>query len=66
MDVDRLNRAALNRLQELGLPPDLIDVGDFRDDFFYRGWVLLVRNRGNIVQVDLFHPEQGKSSPGRN
>ncbi len=62
MRDDHLARAALNRLQELGLPPYLIELGEFRDDFFYHGWVLLVRDQGNITHVDLFHPEEGKPS----
>ncbi len=62
MVEDRLISAALTRMQELGLPLSLIDFGEFREDFFRRGWVMLVRDKGNLTEVDLFHPEQGRPS----
>jgi len=60
MGEDRLTKEAIDRLQELGLPLSLLDMELFRDGFLLQEWVLLVRDRGNVLEVDLYHPEEGK------
>ena len=66
MREDRLSRAALIRLQELGLPLYLLDIDNVREKFLREGWVLLVHDRANLTEVDLFHPEQGRTALGRS
>ena len=59
MVQDRLTEAVLRRFRELGLPPSLIDLGEFRESFFFRRWVMYVRDGDNIVNVHLVQPPQG-------
>jgi hypothetical protein len=61
MGEDRLTKEAIDRLQELGLPLYLLETEIFRDGFLLHSWLLLVRDRGNVTEVDLFHPEQVKA-----
>ena len=62
MVQDRLNRAVLSRLQELGLPQSLVDVDEFRDRFFRDHWVMFVRDRDKIADVHLVEPHQRAKS----
>jgi hypothetical protein len=48
--------SVVRRLRELGLPDSLIDLEEFRDTFFKRGWVMFVRDRDNIADVHLVQP----------
>ncbi len=57
MGQERLTREAMIRFQELGLPLYLLSLGEFRDHFFVNGWILLVRNRGDVTQVALMEPK---------
>ena len=59
MVQDRLTKAVLRRLKELGLPPSLIELGEFRDSFFFHQWVMFVRDGDKIVDVHLVQPQQG-------
>jgi hypothetical protein len=56
MVQDRLNRAVMSRLQELGLPQSLIEFDEFRDRFFRDRWVMFVRDRDKIADVHLVEP----------
>jgi hypothetical protein len=58
MVKDRLRKEVLRRLNELGLPPSVIDLGEFRDNFFSRGWVMFVRDRDDVANVHLVQPRQ--------
>jgi hypothetical protein len=58
MVQDRLTNAVLRRLKELGLPPSLINLGQFRDNFFLRGWVMFVRDGDEVANVHLVEPPQ--------
>ena len=58
MVKDYLNEALLRRLEELGLPPSLIEVGDFREKFFLGRWVMFVRDRDQITDVHLVEPNR--------
>jgi len=62
MVQDRLNRAVLSRLEELGLPQSLVDVDEFRDRFFRDRWVMFVRDRDKIADVHLVEPQQQPKS----
>ncbi len=62
MVQDRLKKAVLRRLKELGLPQCLMDVGDFRDRFFFHRWVMFVRDRDNVANVHLVQPQQRTES----
>ena len=65
MVQDRLNKAVLRRLKELGLPSSLIDFGDFRERFFLHGWVMFVRDHDHVADVHLFQPKQDLKSANR-
>jgi hypothetical protein len=56
MVQDRLNKALLRRLKELGLPTSLIDLDEFRDHFFRDQWVMFVRDSDKIADVHLIQP----------
>jgi hypothetical protein len=62
---DRLNKAVMRRLQELGLPTFLIDLSEFRDNFFFRRWVMFVRDGDQIADVHLVRPRPGGKSRKR-
>jgi hypothetical protein len=59
MSPDRLSKAVLRRLKELGLPDSLIDMGEFREKFFLHRWTMFVRDGDKIVNVHLIQPQQG-------
>ena len=65
MVEDRLTKAVLRRLKELGLPPSLIDLDGFRDSFFFHRWVMFVRDGDDIANVHLIQPQQGIKSLSR-
>ncbi len=56
MVQDRLNEAVMRRLQELGLPPSLIEIAEFRDSLL-RGWVMFVRDGDMGANVHLIEPQ---------
>ena len=56
MVEDRLTKAVLLRLEELGLPPSLIDLDGFRESFFFRQWVMFVRDGDKVANVHLVQP----------
>jgi hypothetical protein len=56
MARNRLTEVVLRRLKELGLPPCLLDLGEIRDKFFFRRWVMLVRDGDKVADVHLFQP----------
>jgi hypothetical protein len=62
MVQDHLNTAVLQRLQELGLPPSLIDIVEFRDNFIFNHWVMFVRDRDKIADVHLIQPQKHRKS----
>ena len=68
MVQDRLTKAVMRRLKELGLPPTLIDLGDFHDKLFDHHWVMYVRDHDTIADVHLVQPAKGKlhGPPGRS
>ncbi len=61
MVQDRLSKAVLRRFKELGLPSCLIDVSEFRENFFFHGWVMFVRDGDPIADVHLVQPQPDKS-----
>jgi hypothetical protein len=64
---ERLNKAVLRRLEELGLPASLLDLGDFRDQLFLHRWVMFVRDGDKMATVHLVQPsEPGKIFPDLN
>ena len=65
MGQDRLTKAVMGRLKELGLPPALIDVGEFRDHFFFHRWVMFVRDRDHVADVHLVQPHDDRKLSGR-
>jgi len=65
MVQDRLTKSVLRRLSELGLPPSLIDVGDFRDYFFHHRWIMFVRDGDEIANVHLVQPQASKKALNR-
>lgn len=58
MTQERLNKVVVRRLQELGLPPALIDVDVFRDKFLFHQWVMYVRDGDEVVNVHLVQPQE--------
>lgn len=62
MVQDRLTKAVMRRLKELGLPLCLLDMGEFRNNLFFRGWVMFVRDGDKIADVHLVQPG-GRSTP---
>ncbi len=58
MVQDRLTKAVERRLKELGLPPAVMDLGEFRDKFFVQGWVMFVRDHDQIADIHLVQPQQ--------
>ena len=56
---DGLTKTVLRRIEELGLPPALIELGQFRDHFFQDGWVMFVRDHDKIANVHLIQPRRG-------
>jgi hypothetical protein len=65
MAQELLTQQVMHRLQELGLPPALIDVGDFRDNFFRDHWVMFVRDRDKVADVHLIQPTTRAPSANR-
>ncbi len=65
MVADRLTKTVLRRFRELGLPPSLIDVDEFRDRFLLQGWVMFVRDGDDDADVHLVQPRRRKDSPNR-
>jgi hypothetical protein len=61
---DRLNQAVLRRLQELGLPRELMQIQQFRDRLFQQGWVMFVRDQDAAADVHLFEPAKVKARRG--
>jgi len=57
MVQNRLNKAVLRRLKELGLPGSLFDVDEFRDRFFFGRWVMFVRDHDEVADVHLVQPQ---------
>ncbi len=57
MGQDRLTKAVLRRLKELGLPACLMDIEEFRENFLVRRWVMFVRDGDPIAHVHLFQPQ---------
>jgi hypothetical protein len=66
MVQERLNKIVLRRLKELGLPPSLLDLGEFRDNFFSNHWVMFVRDHDKIADVHLVQSQKDLKSLGRN
>jgi hypothetical protein len=62
MANEELTKDVLHRLSELGLPSALIDLGNFRENFFSRKWVMLVRDRDKIADVHLIQPRKNMTS----
>ncbi len=58
MVQDRLIKAVLRRFKELGLPPSLIELDEFRDHFLLHGWVMFVRDGDAVANVHLVQPQQ--------
>jgi hypothetical protein len=58
MGQEHLSEALVSRMEELGVPPMLIERVDFQDKFLAQGWVMVVRNRDNFIDIRLFHPQQ--------
>jgi hypothetical protein len=55
---DGLTDTVLRRFEELGLPPTLIELGEFRDHFLQDGWVMFVRDQDKIANVHLIQPHK--------
>jgi hypothetical protein len=55
---DGLTKTVPHRFEELGLPPTLIELGQFRDHFFQDGWLMYVRDQDKIANVHLIQPRQ--------
>lgn len=68
MVEDRLTEAVLRRLQELGLPPSLIELEQFREHFIQRRWVMFVRDCDPVIDVHLCEPAKNRKPArrGRN
>jgi hypothetical protein len=62
MAQDRLHNAVMRRLKELGLPPSLMDLAEFRHRFFFEGWVMFVRDGDQVANVHLVQPQQRMNS----
>lgn len=58
MVQDRLTEAVLRRLKELGLPPSLLELGEFRESFLFQRWVMFVREGDDVANVHLVEPRQ--------
>ena len=58
MGQDRLTRAVRARLKELGLPPVLVELGEFHEKFFRRRWVMFVRDGDEVANVHLIEPRK--------
>lgn len=61
MVSDPLSEPVLRRFEELGLPASLLEIEEFRTNFF-RGWLMLVRDRDKIADVHLIQPKHLKHS----
>ena len=59
MVQDRLTKAVLRRLKELDLPACLLEVEEFRDKFFFSGWLMMVRHGDKVANVHLIQPSPG-------
>ncbi len=62
MAQDVLTKTVLRRLRELDLPASLLDIEEFRDNFFLHQWVMLVRDGDKLANVHLVQPRLRKSS----
>jgi len=58
---DRLNEALLRRLEELGLPPSVLEFGEFRQNFLEHRWVMFVRDGDSVANVHLVQPREQPS-----
>ncbi len=63
---DRLTKIVLHRLGELGLPSSLIELGEFRDNFFFHRWVMFVRDGDDVANVHLVQPREDARASSRN
>ena len=55
---DGLTKAVLRRFKELGLPPSLMDFGDFREHFLRHRWIMFVRDGDKVADVHLIQPRE--------
>ncbi len=62
MVQDRITKAVLRRFKELGLPPCLLDVEEFRDHFLFHRWVMFVRDGDELANVHLVQPHQKQNT----
>lgn len=58
MVPDRLVKAVRRRLKELGLPPSLVELDEFRDRLFLHKWVMMVRDGDKSADVHLVQPRK--------
>ena len=65
MGQDQLTKAVVRRLKELGLPPALMELGEFRDHFFFHRCVMFVRDGDKVVDVHLIQPQQKSTREAR-
>ncbi len=63
MVQDRLTKAVLRRFKELGLPPSLMDLGQFREHFFSHGWLMYVRDGDEVADVHLVEQNPASAKP---
>jgi hypothetical protein len=66
MVENRLTEAVVRRLQELGLPPSLMDLEQFREHFIQRRWVMFVRDCDPVVDVHLCEPGKQRKAARRD
>jgi hypothetical protein len=60
MAQEQLGKTVLRRFEELGLPPSLIELGEFREHFFVHHWVMFVRDRDKVADVHLVQLRPGE------
>jgi hypothetical protein len=58
----QLTRAVQRRLEELGVPPSLMEVEKFREYFFVHRWVMFIRDSEEVPNVHLVQPQSDKGS----
>ena len=62
---NRLTKEVQQRLEELGLPPEVTELDGFRENFFLRSWVMLVRDHDDVADVHLIEPPDAESHGSR-
>lgn len=57
-----LAQAIAKRFNETGVPTGFLFVDqDKQEKFYFEEWIMLVRDKGEVIEINLYHPQEGKT-----